>query len=86
MGMASGTASRKRSGKTVKVEFVGTFAEVNLRSTEWITSNPNVRLISETRPIPGTASGHSSHEEPNWTVTIEYEERATSAWRAAERR
>lgn len=70
----------------MKVEFVGTFAEVNLRSMEWITSNPNVRLISETRPIPGTASGHSSYEDPNWTVTIEYEERATSAWRAAERR
>ena len=69
----------------MKVEFVGTFAEVNLRSAEWMISHPNVRLIREEGPIRGQ-SGQSSNDDSSWTVTIEYEERALPRreWRAAE--
>jgi hypothetical protein len=62
----------------MKVEFVGTFTEVNLKAVEWLTSNPQVKLIGEVGPIQAgcTASGLSSNDDPGWTITIEYEERA----------
>jgi hypothetical protein len=60
----------------MKVEFVGTFAEVNLKAIDWLTSHPEVRLVKESRPI-SVSTGPNAHDEPNWTITIEYEERTS---------
>jgi hypothetical protein len=61
----------------MKVEFVGTFAAVNLKSAEWLTSHPEVRLIQEVGPFRPDGLGPNSYDEPDWTVTIEYEERVS---------
>lgn len=59
----------------MKVEFVGTFTAANLKAIDWLTSHLQIRLVSEVGPIRAGCTGPNSYDAPDWTITIEYEDR-----------
>lgn len=61
----------------MRVEFAGTLSEVSQKAADWKAANPKAKIIEETAPA-GRARhatpGRSLLDDPEWTITIEYEE------------
>lgn len=62
----------------MKIEFTGTLSEVQTKAAEWKSANPRATITGESAPSGWgyAVPGRDLTEEPNWKITIDYEDPA----------